>query len=582
MSVYKRILPYYAPYKGLVIAGLLFVVITNVFKVLGPWFLRNAVNGLEIGITTQGLWRDAGLILSVAVISGVFRYLMRKTVIGVSRHIEYDLRQDLFRHFLRLDSAFYDRSRIGDLLTRSTSDIEQVRMVLGPALMYTVNTFFSLAFSFVLMIMISPLLTLLVAVVVPISAGLVFVIGKKIHKASTETQEAYSDLSAVVQENLAGIRVVKAFRQEEAQKQLFEEQNQKYFKRSFRLGVLQGIFFPSMMIIFGVAIAGILLLGGYLIMARESFLIGDFVAFITYLMMLTWPMISIGWVVGLFQRGSASVKRLDALFDREPDIRDPEKPADIEKISGDLRFEEVGFTYPQAESKVLDGVSFHVAAGKRLGVVGRVGSGKSTILALMARLYDPQQGRILLDGVEIQRYRLSDLRDQFAYVPQDPLLFSTSLKENITLGEAGYTEADLTEALEISRLVQDVPDFPDGLATEIGERGITLSGGQKQRVAIARAVIRKPAVIVLDDALSAVDANTEELILTNLNRFMADRTAVIVSHRFSSIRDAEEIIVLEDGKIVERGVHDELIERGGVYTELFERQKMRDELEEQG
>ncbi len=579
MTVFKRLLPYYAPYRALVIAGLLFVVITNIFKVVGPWIMRNAVNGLETGITASGLWRDAGLIMGTAVVSGIFRYLMRKTVIGVSRHIEYDLRQNLFRHFLTLDTSYYDRSRIGDLLTRSTSDIEQVRMVIGPALMYTVNTFFSLAFSFVLMTMISPLLTLLVAVVVPVIAGLVFWVGKRIHKKSTETQEAYSDLSAVVQENLSGMRVVKAFRQEAAQEELFEEKNQKYFKHSFSLGVLQAVFFPSVMIVFGVAVAGILLLGGYLIIERDSFMIGDFVAFITYLMMLTWPMISIGWVVGLFQRGAASQARLDALFDIVPEIHDPEKPVVPGEFRGTVSFKDVTFTYPQAETAALKDISFHVPEGSTLGIVGRVGSGKSTILSLLARLYDPQQGSIQLDGIDISGYKVNDLRDQFAYVPQDPLLFSTSLRENITFGIKDFTEQDIEEALEISRLIQDIPDFPDGLNTEIGERGITLSGGQKQRVAIARAVIRKPPVIILDDALSAVDANTEERILANLKTFMNNRTAIIVSHRFSSIRDANEIIVLEEGVIVERGKHADLMDRGGTYTELFERQKMREELE---
>lgn len=575
----KRVIPYYRPHKGRILWGLFFIVLANGFQSLGPWVLRDAINGLENDLTPSKLWQYAGVIIAVAVGSGLFRFLMRRTIIGASRHVEYSLRQNLFDHLLSLEPAFYDRSRIGDLMTRSTSDIEQVRMVIGPALMYTTNTVFGFIFGISLMLAISVKMTLIVILIAPVVSVVVFFVGKKVHTASTQSQQAFSDLSAMVQENLAGIRVVKAFRQTASQEAKFDERSGGLRSKNMRLVLLQAIFMPAVMFVFGGAVAGILILGGKLII-DGVLQVGDFVAFVSYLMLLTWPMISVGWVVSLFQRGRASLIRIQELLGREPSLADPTSPTESNGAKGEVRFDHVTFTYPEASTVTLREVSFDLHSGGTLGVVGRVGSGKSTIASLLARLYEIDKGSIQLNGVDLRSWRKDQLRDRLAVVPQDPLLFSVSIRENITLG-GDYSDEDVEAAVEISRLVQDVPEFPHGLETEVGERGITLSGGQKQRVAIARAVIRRPEVIVFDDALSAVDADTEERILENLSNYLETRTAIIISHRISSVANADEILVLDEGQIVERGRHNDLLEQKGVYADIFKRQKMEKELEDE-
>ena len=574
----RRVLPYYRPHKARIIAGLVFIIIANGLQALGPWVLRGVVNGLQTEVTKTQLWHYAFLIVGVAAGSGLFRFLMRRTIIGASRHVEFQMRQSLFDHLLSLEPAFYDRSRIGDLMTRSTSDIEQIRMVIGPALMYTVNTIFGFVFGISLMLMISVKLTLVVVLIAPVVSTVVFLVGRRVHVASTQSQQAFSDLSAMVQENLSGIRVVKAFRQIPAQEERFGVKSSNLRRKNMRMILLQAIFMPAIMVVFGVAIAAILVIGGKLII-DGVLLVGDFVAFSGYLMLLTWPMISVGWVVSLFQRGRASLVRIQELMGREPVLSDPVEPKPGNGESGRVSFDEVVFRYPEAAVTTLEKISFSLEPGGTLGVVGRVGSGKSTIASLLARLYDIEDGSIQLNGSDIREYTKDYLRTHLAVVPQDPLLFSISIRENITLG-GDYSDEEVNLAVEISRLVQDVPEFPNGLDTEVGERGITLSGGQKQRVAIARAIIRKPQVIVFDDALSAVDADTEEQILKNLGEYLEKRTAIIISHRISSVSNADEIIVLDEGKLAERGTHKYLLERKGVYADIFKRQKMERELED--
>ncbi|MBZ0264399.1 ABC transporter ATP-binding protein/permease [bacterium] len=573
----KRILPYYRPYRNLVLVGLLFVIIANAFQSASPWVLRLAINGLGEDIAKSELWNYAFIIVGVAIGSGFFRFLMRKTLIGVSRHIEFDLRQGIFRHLLTLDPSFYDHAKIGDLMTRSTSDVEQVRMIVGPAMMYTTNTIFGLIFGVTLMIMISPLLTLVVAVVVPLVSVAVYYMGKKIHDISMESQEAFSEISSITQESFSGVRVIKAFGQETNQESKFKWQNDILLNRNIKRVAYQSSFFPSIMMIFGIAIALILLVGGWIII-NGGMKVGDFVAFNGYLMFLAWPMVSIGWVVNIFQRGNASLKRIFTLFETKPDLTDPQESVDLPEVHGRIKFDDLTFTYPKANRPALSNISFEIQANSILGIVGRVGSGKSSIVSLLARHYDPDNGAISIEGVPIKKIKKIDLRKNLGVVPQEALLFSTSIEENITLGYP-YSQDEIAEAMEISRLVQDVEDFPHGLQTEIGERGVTLSGGQKQRVAIARAVIRKPPIVLLDDALSAVDADTEESILNNLKKYLKDRSSIIVSHRISSVREADEILVLDDGKICERGTHEELLKLGGVYSDIFDREKMSKELE---
>ncbi len=580
MKIFKRLLPYFRKYKYKVIVGLLFVVIANFFQMLNPWVLRRAINGLEDQFSHQYLILSGVYLLSIAVASGFFRFLMRKTIIGVSRNVEYDLRQTLFRHYLNLEPAFYDHNRVGDLMTRATSDIEQVRMVFGPALMYMTNTLFGLTFGLALMISISVKLTLIVAAIVPVMAVNVFFVGRKMHAASKASQEAFSDLSSTVQENLSGIRVIKAYRQEDHQKKLFEISSRNYFSKNLKQVYIQGIFFPFIMSIFGAAVAAILLIGGYQIIVG-NIRIGDFVAFVSYLMLLAWPMISIGWVVGLIQRGAVSLQRLVTILDEEPQHNHFGNGKDANTIMKDksVAFHDVELTYPKAVKPSLTNVSFELLPGRTLGIVGRVGSGKSSIVSALTGLYTAQKGEISIGGIPIHDWDLRDLREHIAIVPQDPILFSTTIRENITFAN-GDLDGELEEAIQISRLVQDIQQFPDGIETEVGERGITLSGGQKQRVAIARAVIRNPDILILDDALSAVDSSTEHMIVENLNRYMEGKTSIIVTHRLSTVQDADEIIVMDQGKIAERGKHKALLEINGIYAELWKRQQLAKELEE--
>lgn len=551
----------------------------NAFQAAAPWVLRLAINGLSEEIEAIQLWRYGGLILLIAIGSGTFRFLMRRTLIAVSRYIEYDLRQTIFRHLEKLEPAFYDHSRIGDLMARCTSDVEQVRMVLGPALMYTMNTVFGLIFGVSLMLAISVKLTLMVLIIFPVVSITVYHLGKRVHAASTASQEKLSDLTSITQESFSGIRVIKAFHQQKDQIERFTRISREYLSKNLNLVFQQAVFIPAIMLLFGIGIGAILLYGGKQIIDGEM-KIGDFVAFTSYLMILTWPMISVGWVVSLFQRGNASLTRIDTILQRKPAITDSTGKTSDEMIRGHIRFHKVSFTYPKSEQEVLKNISFDIKPGQKTGIVGRVGSGKSTVISLISRLYDGYEGEITLDDQPISSYSLHLLHSAIGIVPQDAFLFSTTIRENITLGRENISEHDLSGAIKISQLVQDLDDFPNGLETEIGERGITLSGGQKQRVAIARAIITNPPVILLDDPLSAVDADTEDRIAKNLKTFLTEKTSIIVTNRVSTVRDADQILVVDQGEICERGTHDQLIKKGGTYTELFKREVLSRKLEE--
>jgi len=573
--------PFYKPYKWLVLLGILFILLTNALQMAGPWLLRGAVNAFETGFDKHDLWVFAGKFILIAIFAGVFRYAMRKTLISVSRYIEYDIRKELYDNLIKLDTSFFDHARVGDLMTRLTSDIEQIRMVIGPALMYSVNTVFGFVFGISLMLLINVQMTSVMLLLAPLVVIVVFLLGSVVHSASMASQQAFSDLSVVVQENLSGIRVVKAFLQSDAQEKLFEEKAQTLKSKNLRLVIIRGAFMPAIMLLFGLGIAAILLLGGHLIM-QDKLMIGDFVAFFSYMMLLTWPMIALGWVVSLFQRGRASFERVQALTSTDQTIVDGDYTGDsaTSESKEHIIYENVGFSYNKDNNYELSDIQISLIKGNVLGVVGRVGTGKTTLISLLTRLYDVSEGKILVDGIDVRKWNKKALRSKIGIVPQDPLLFSTSIKNNITMFEE-YSDEDVSKAIEISRLVQDIPDFPFGLETEVGERGITLSGGQKQRVAIARAVIRNPEILIFDDALSAVDTDTEEKILSNLDTFFEGRTNIIISHRLSSVVNADEIIVLEENHIVERGKHEDLIKLGGTYSDIFRKQELAAELEVQ-
>jgi ATP-binding cassette subfamily B multidrug efflux pump len=574
VKAFRTLLPYFRPYRRGLIAGLSLVVIGNVFTILGPWLIRQAVDSLSIELSRQVLLRYALLIVLVALLAGVARYGMRELLNGISRRIETDLRDDLFEHLLRLPAEFYDRWRTGDLMSRATNDVLAVRMVAGPAIMYMVNTLTISVFALALMIWISPTMTLFAMIPMAVLPVAVVWFGRRIHARFEQIQEQFSTISNFAQENLAGIRIVKAYVREQDQSERFAALNREYMDRNMALARVWGGFFPALTLLGGLGAVVVLWLGGrQIIDGRIS--VGDFIAFGFYLTLLMWPMIAVGWVTNLVQRGAASMGRIDALFAEPVVIKDDEHPVVLTEVRGDVEFDDVWFRYPGTERWVLEGVSFRIAAGQTVAIVGATASGKSTLVKLIPRLYDATRGAVRLDATDVKRIPLEQLRRSVAMVPQDPFLFSESLRRNLEL--AGGTEVD--EAVEIAALTETLDDLPDGLETLLGERGVNLSGGQKQRATIARALVRDAPVLILDDSLSAVDTVTEERILRGLKGYMRGRTSVVVAHRVSAVAEADMILVLEDGRLVESGTHGELLSRGGTYARLLERQLLAEQIE---
>lgn len=521
-------------------------------------------------------------ILGFALISGLFRFLQRRIIIGISRQIEFDLRDDLFAHLLKLSPTFYNRMTTGDIVARATNDMNQVRGMLGPGVMYPINAVFTMAFALVGMFYLSPLLAT-VAVFPP----LLMAVGtnrfaKTLHERFTVVQEQYSTISTKVQENLTGIRVVKAYTREEAEVEAIRELNKDYLHKNLRYFRAMGVLYPFFDFSHNLGIFVVLSVGSYLmIQPGTTFLVGDFAAFILYLNMLHFPMISIGWVLNVIQRGVASLARINEIMQTEPEIADPADSISIEGVRGRLTFRKVDFGY-ESGSRVLKGIDIDIQPGSILGIVGATGSGKSTLTHLIPRFYDPQDGEILLDGVPLSRYRLADLRRQVGLVAQDQFMFSSTVEKNIGFGldPAEYSMEAIEEASRLAVLHENIVDFPKGYETLVGERGVTLSGGQKQRAAIARALAIDPRILILDDALSAVDTHTEERILHGLRRVMKERTTLLISHRISTVREADSIVVLEKGQIVERGTHEELIAFGGIYATMHRHQQLEEQIEE--
>jgi ATP-binding cassette, subfamily B, multidrug efflux pump len=570
---------YFRHYAGAYLLGFLCLAGSNLLATLGPRFVENGVDALiagsRPGVRAAVLW-----IVALAAVGGVLRFGMRQLLNSASRRIETNLRDDLFRHLMALSAAFYQRHTTGDLMARSTNDLLALRMAVGPAVMYLVDTTVRTIMILPMMALISPSLTLYALLPTLGLPVVMIVIGGEYHRRSLAVQDQFGDISAFVQEDLAGVRIVRAYAQERAETKLFHHLDAGYQSRNMALARIQGLFEPLLMLLAGAGSVVALVLGGEGVLAGRI-TIGGFVAFGLYLATLVWPMIALGWAISLLQRADAAWDRVRALFDVTPDVADPTQPVPLPETPGPRRvtFDAVWFKYPAAADRgwVLQDVSFEIAAGAVLGVVGATGSGKSTVVELLARTYDPDRGRILLDGVDIRSLRLADLRSAVAVVPQETFLFSETLRENVLLGAPDGDR--LHEAARVARLDAALDDLPDGWDTMLGERGVNLSGGQRQRAAIARALVRDPAVLVLDDALSAVDAHTETAILAALREAMTGRTALIVSHRFSAVRNAGEIVVLDDGRIVERGTHDELVARGGRYLSLLMRQELEESLE---
>jgi ATP-binding cassette, subfamily B, multidrug efflux pump len=595
----RRLLGYVARYRRQYLVGLACGVAATAIQLAGPWVLKHAIDDLLRGVTTEKLRFYALAVLALAVVGGVFRFLVRRIVIGASRGLEYDLRNDFFAHLQRMPLAFFQERRTGDLMSRATNDLSAVRQMVGPAVMYTANTSLTFIVAIGLMLSIDARLTLFALIPLPFVSISVKYFGTAIHRRFERIQEQLSDLSAVTQEALAGVRVVRAYRQEPAELERFRISNEGYVERNKALIRLQGAFYPSMGLLMGISELLVLWLGSRHVMAGRL-TIGELVAFNAYLMMLSWPMIAFGWVTNLLQRGMASWKRMLDVLDAIPEISDTNVTAAGRAValSGAIEFRDLTFTYPESERPVLQGISLRIAPGETAAFVGATGSGKSTLISLLPRLHEPPAGTVFLDGVDVREIPLERLRGAIGFVPQEPFLFSEQIAGNISfgvhqpspstagegpdLGERHLAPGELVrrmrDAAAVARLDKDVESFPKGYDTAVGERGITLSGGQKQRTALARALMVDPRVLILDDALSAVDTYTEEEILTKLRGVMRQRTSIIVAHRISTVRDANQIFVLDSGRVVEWGDHNGLVARGGLYAALYKKQLLEEEL----
>jgi ATP-binding cassette subfamily B multidrug efflux pump len=583
MTNLRRLLPSGRRYWQVFAAGITCVVVSNYFRARIPQYLQRGIDALGPGGSMVAVHRALLLLLLVSVASGIARYVMRETLNGASRRIETDLRDRLFVHLERMAPAFYDRFSTGDLMARATNDLLAVRMVAGPALMYLSDTVIGAAITLPFMLHISPTLTgLALLPLVTLPVGMVF-FGQAIHRRTLRIQAAYADLTSAVHENLSGARIVRAYRQENAEIERFRTINEDYAARNLALARVSGAFHPLLALLGGLGTVAVIWVGGRLVI-QDTISAGKFVAFGVYLVMLVWPMIALGWVVNLVQRGEASMGRINALFDAKPEIESPPvaSPLPPARASRSLAFEGVWFRYPNAPERgwVLQDVSFHLPAGGALGLVGATGSGKSTLAELIVRAYDPDRGRILIDGVDLRSLDLAELRRTVGYVPQETFLFSETLRENVLLGAPD--DGRLERVAVTSQLTGALADLPNGFDTMLGERGVNLSGGQRQRAAIARALAQDPQLFVLDDALSAVDAQTEMRILSGLRDALARKTRVIISHRLSAVRASDWILVLDGGTVVEAGTHATLMERRGRYWELLRRQEAEEELEEAG
>ena len=579
----RPLFPYLRRYSRDFVWGGLSVVVSNAIWILFPQVIRIAIDDLNQGVTRQKIFFYAGLLVLISASKGVFLFLTRWIIIGISREIEFDLRNDLFRHLERQPAAYFQQHRTGDIMARMTNDLNAVRMLLGPAIMYSANTVLFSVGALYFLLRISPWLTLVALVPLPLASILVQSLGRKIHERFERIQAMYSEISAQAQENFSGARLVRAFAQEEAQIAAFEKSNKENIRRGLRLVQLMGMLWPTLEFVLGLAMAITLLVGGHEVISHRIS-IGDFVAFNTYMVMLTWPVIALGWVVNLWQRGTASVIRIDELLSDKPAIdnaaADSSLPADL-KLRGDIEFRDLSFSYSGSDSgrsEVLHSLSLKIPAGSSLAIVGPTGSGKSTLVNLIPRLYEAAPGSVLIDDRPIRDYPLEVLRANIGFVPQETFLFSQTIRGNIAFGAPLASDEEVLQAAEAAHIRREFEEFPAGLATTVGERGVTLSGGQKQRTAIARAVIRNPRILILDDALSSVDTYTEEQILGELQRVMKGRTTLFISHRISTVRHADQIAVLVAGRIVELGTHDELIARNGYYADLFQKQLLEEEL----
>jgi len=595
----RPLAPYLRKYRATYVIGAVCVLFNNGIWILFPLVIRRAIDDLNQGVTRHKLLTYSLLLLAISLVKAIFQFLTRWIMIGVSREIEFDLRNDLFTHLERLSYSFYQRTRTGDIMARATNDLNAVRMLLGPGIMYTANTVVFTAGALAFMLSISPRLTIFAFAPLPVISIVVQYFGRRIHERFERIQAMFSDISARAQENFAGARLIRAYVQEEAEIENFERDNTEYIARSLKLVRLMGMLWPTLETLLGIAIAIVLFVGGREVIKHNAdphtgITVGSFVAFNTYMMQLTMPIIALGWVINLFQRGTASMGRIHNIMSEQPEITDAAVPTTHipTDIRGDIEFRNLSFRYgntllaaergngkAHGDEEVLKKVNLRISAGTSLAIVGPTGSGKSTLVSLIPRIYDAPPGTVLIDGHAIREFPLALLRRNIGFVPQETFLFSDTIRDNIAFGAEDVTDEAARHAAEAANIAAEIEGFPDGYKTLVGERGLTLSGGQKQRTAIARALIRNPRILVLDDALASVDTQTEDRILNHLREIMQGRTTIFISHRVSTVRNADRIAVLHDGEIVELGTHDELIERNGYYTDLYNKQLLEEELE---
>ncbi len=600
MRPLARLNHYFWTYKHLFIPGLLFTMISAAFQITVPMVVRQGIDSIPRfvrlynvfqGTEAQGyfyvyfavgLLIFALIIIALTVISGVFKFLMRQTVVVASRHIEYDLRNALYDHLQQLSPRFYQEYSTGDVITRATDDIEKVRRYIGPAIMYITRSLVMVLVAVSVMFFISPKLTLYALIPMPLLAISVFFMAHMVHSRSEVLQQQYSALTSRVQEALSGIRVLKAYTREESEAEAFDEESDAYKDRNLSLALVEAAWRPAFLLLVGLSTIIVVWVGGRLAM-EGTITIGNIAEYIIYVALMTWPVASMGFVITMVQRASASVIRLNTILDTEPDIADTEATDEsIDEIEGAIAFRSVSFRYEEEGEQVLDGIDFELPAGGTLGIVGRTGAGKSTLVEMIPRLLEPDTGRVEIDGHNVSAIPLETLRGAIGYVPQDVFLFSDTVANNIAFGVTNGDDAAIRQAADEAELLDNVRDFPDGFETHVGERGITLSGGQKQRTSIARALIRDPDILILDDALSAVDTATERNILRHLRQRQGEHTLVIVSHRISAVQEADLVLVLDRGRVAQRGTHDELIEQGGLYADLHRKQLLEEEIEAMG
>ena len=577
-AILKSAWPYLWKYRRGMALGMGALLVNDLMKAALPLAIRSGIDSLMKGFRLSLVFEFAALVVVLSLVKGIFQYWMRVILIGLSRDIEFDLRNDLFSHIVTLSQDFYAKYRTGDIMARATNDLNAVRMMLGPGIMYFTETFFTAVFLIAVMGRVDWRLTLFCLIPAPLVSIAVVLFGRRIHDRFETIQKMFSDISSRVQENLSGVRVIRAYAQEEPEIRKFELLNQDYVAQNIGLARLSALFMPLLQALIGIGFLIVLLAGGYQLLAHRIS-IGSFVMFNTYMGMLIWPMIALGWVVNLMQRGTASWSRIMELMHEKPSIqrRDHAKQDEYLDVRGQLRFDGVEMKYPAGYA--LKNITLEIPAGATVAIVGHTGSGKSTLVSLIPRLMDPTRGAVFLDGVDLRDFDPEWLRRQIGFVPRETFLFSATLAENIAWGVDNATEADIARAADLAGLAPDIATFPEGYGTIIGERGITLSGGQKQRVAIARAILRDPKILILDDALASVDTLTEERILQSLEDVMQGRTTILISHRVSTVQNASQIFVIEHGEVAEQGTHAELIRNGGYYADLYQKQLLEEELE---